>query len=305
MNYFSVVIPVYNRIKTIERCINSVLTQTFLDYEILVIDDGSSDGSLEYIKLLETKIASLRVFTTGGIQHPGAARNIGIEYSKGKYIAFLDSDDMWNSDKLYHCYDLLCTTHCTVIYHDATRVIEYNETGSFKLKQTKSRILSSSDPFDTLMNSGNCIAMSTAVVESSFLHQYKILFHIDDAYYAWEDYYFWISCSIQGAKFSKISSSLATIFEGSQSITSSKRNYDMLVRIILVFSSLNFWNSTNKFLPIWCYELFIIGNYLFPKGFFLFPHPRIFFRYPLRYLRCVIFLLKKHAQSLLRSSDSL
>lgn len=87
----SVIIPMYNCKKTIKQCVNSVLSQTYDSYEILLIDDGSVDGSYEYC-LKEFPMPCVKVFhkENGG---PSSARNLGIKKSNGKYLFFLDSDD--------------------------------------------------------------------------------------------------------------------------------------------------------------------------------------------------------------------
>ena len=92
----SVIIPTYNRKNIVENAIRSVCAQSFSDYEIIVIDDGSTDGTNEYLESLNLpiKIVSKQ---NGGVS---SARNIGIRNAKGKYIAFLDSDDSWLPDKL-------------------------------------------------------------------------------------------------------------------------------------------------------------------------------------------------------------
>lgn len=93
----SVIIPAYNRGNTIKRCIHSVLSQTYPVDEIIVVDDGSTDDTLE--KILEMDSNLVRVLRQ---KHKGAqaARNLGIREAKGDYIAFLDSDDEWMADKL-------------------------------------------------------------------------------------------------------------------------------------------------------------------------------------------------------------
>jgi len=94
----SVIIPTYNRANLLPRAINSVLNQTFRDFEIVVVDDGSTDNTRE---ILEPFIKSnqIRYFYQKN-KGPSAARNLGIKNSKGEYIAFLDSDDEWLPEKL-------------------------------------------------------------------------------------------------------------------------------------------------------------------------------------------------------------
>ena len=95
-NLISVIIPTYNRFTFLKNAIDSVLAQTFQEFELIVVDDGSTD---ETPKLISSYGNKLRVITQAN-QGPSAARNRGIEAAKGKWIAFLDSDDVWKLDKL-------------------------------------------------------------------------------------------------------------------------------------------------------------------------------------------------------------
>ncbi len=94
----TVVIPVYNRADTIGQALSSVLVQTFDDYEIIVVDDGSTDGSADVVQNLGSdKVRLIRCSENRGA---AAARNIGVAAAAGRYFAFLDSDDTWEPDKL-------------------------------------------------------------------------------------------------------------------------------------------------------------------------------------------------------------
>ncbi len=98
----SVVIPTYNRSYPTIAAIDSVLTQTYSNYEIIVVDDGSTDGSGELVQqFVSQKSGSSEIFYFHqSNQGPSVARNVGIAKSRGEYIAFLDSDDMWLPEKL-------------------------------------------------------------------------------------------------------------------------------------------------------------------------------------------------------------
>ncbi len=93
----SVIIPVYNGERTIIETINSVQKQTFSDFELIVINDGSTDGTLRLLN--EIKDSRLKVFSysNGGLSE---SRNRGITHAKGEFITFLDADDLWTDDKL-------------------------------------------------------------------------------------------------------------------------------------------------------------------------------------------------------------
>jgi len=94
---FSVVIPVFNRTSTLKTAIESVLAQTFRDFEIIVVDDGSCDSVKKCLKPYMGLIRYIRNDKNQGVSH---ARNTGIKSASGEYIAFLDSDDIWLPDKL-------------------------------------------------------------------------------------------------------------------------------------------------------------------------------------------------------------
>lgn len=88
----SVVIPVFNKEETVERCVRSALAQTYFDIEVIAVNDGSTDTSADILASIHDE--RLRIFTTvnGGVSR---ARNIGIEFAKSDLICFLDSDDFW------------------------------------------------------------------------------------------------------------------------------------------------------------------------------------------------------------------
>jgi glycosyltransferase involved in cell wall biosynthesis len=94
----SIIIPTYNRARLIRHTINSALAQTYQDYEIIVVDDGSTDDTLSVLSEFGNKIKAISQSHSGG---GGAkARNTGISVANGELIAFLDSDDLWLPTKL-------------------------------------------------------------------------------------------------------------------------------------------------------------------------------------------------------------
>lgn len=98
MKLVSVIIPTYNREHVITRAVDSVLAQTFQDFELLIVDDGSRDGTHERLTAYGNRITYLYQ-ENHGVSH---ARNTGIRASAGEFVAFLDSDDVWMPDKLEH-----------------------------------------------------------------------------------------------------------------------------------------------------------------------------------------------------------
>ena len=96
MELVSVIIPTYNRAAFLGEAIDSVLSQTYTQFELIVVDDGSTDATAELLRQYGGKISVLHTGHGG----PSAARNRGITAARGKYLAFLDSDDVWLPGKL-------------------------------------------------------------------------------------------------------------------------------------------------------------------------------------------------------------
>lgn len=99
---FSVIVPAFNSETFIEDCINSVLSQTETNFELLAVDDGSTDGTLPLLQNLSKKDARIKVFHQENLGHTGA-RNTGLSHASGEYIVFLDSDDLLEADVLLQC----------------------------------------------------------------------------------------------------------------------------------------------------------------------------------------------------------
>lgn len=97
MPFITVIIPTYNREKWLSFAIDSVLQQTYSDYELIIVDDGSNDATQN---ILDQYSSSIRVITLASNLGVSAARNIGIKNSDSRWVAFLDSDDRWLDQKL-------------------------------------------------------------------------------------------------------------------------------------------------------------------------------------------------------------
>ena len=95
----SVIIPVYNAENFIEQTIQSVLNQTIQDFEIIVLNDGSKDNSGAVIQALQKKDNRI-IYISKSNSGVSDTRNMGVENAKGKYLAFLDADDIWKQDNL-------------------------------------------------------------------------------------------------------------------------------------------------------------------------------------------------------------
>lgn len=126
---FTVVIPAYNAENTISRCLQSVLSQTYSPYEVIVVDDNSRDETRREVFLLESNFKAhgiiLRYIYLDKNTGPSEARNIGMRYSKGDYIAFLDADDIWIKNKLSVVSKFSCNNDFGIIFHGYGQIDDY------------------------------------------------------------------------------------------------------------------------------------------------------------------------------------
>ncbi|MFB2837628.1 glycosyltransferase [Floridanema evergladense] len=126
MVIISVVIPVYNGEKTIKETIDSVLKQTFTNFELIIINDGSIDRTLEIIYSIKDERLKVFSYPNAGL---AASRNRGIYLAKGQYISFIDADDLWTPDKLELQLKALEENSEAAVAYSWTDCI--NETGKF------------------------------------------------------------------------------------------------------------------------------------------------------------------------------
>lgn len=96
----SVVVPMYNRETTIERCLLSITNQTYKNLEIIVVDDGSLDNSITVAQMVAEKDSRIKLYALETNSGAAVARNFGIQQVQGEYLAFLDSDDAWRPQKI-------------------------------------------------------------------------------------------------------------------------------------------------------------------------------------------------------------
>lgn len=127
----SVILPVYNASATLDRCISGILEQSFCDFELVIVDDGSTDGSAGICRSYADRDSRIRVFSkdNGGVS---SARNFGLESARGKYVAFCDSDDIPGKDWLMSLYSASAGTGLTVCgysIHRQGQVTEKMTTG--------------------------------------------------------------------------------------------------------------------------------------------------------------------------------
>lgn len=117
----SVIVPVYNSQLYLKNCIDSILGQTYHDIEVICVDDGSTDNSLEILREYERQDKRFRVICKAHVDGTGAgaARNLGLSCAKGQQICFLDSDDFFEADMLEKAYGQLKRADADIVMWDA------------------------------------------------------------------------------------------------------------------------------------------------------------------------------------------
>jgi glycosyltransferase involved in cell wall biosynthesis len=187
----SVVIPTYNHAQFLKAALDSVVAQTFADWEAIVVNNYSEDNTEEIVAAFNDARIRLVNFRNHGII--AASRNHGIGLAGGEYVAFLDSDDTWYPEKLARCVEML-GSGCDAVCHGeywvkegcAPREVHYGperRTG-----------------YDSLLFDGNCLSTSAMVVRKAAL-QRAGGFDEDPAMVTAEDYELWLKLARNGCRF--------------------------------------------------------------------------------------------------------
>jgi len=113
----SIIVPVFNSAEYLEKCLDSILSQTLKEFEIILIDDGSTDTSLEIIKNYAKKYDNIR-YKTKTNEGQAIARNLGIEMATGKFICFVDSDDYIENTMLQKLYESAIKNNSDIVICD-------------------------------------------------------------------------------------------------------------------------------------------------------------------------------------------
>lgn len=194
--FFSVIIPTFNREVLIARALKSLSSQTYKNFEVIVVDDGSTDDTkfvCDNFKGHFNNFVYINLPNSGG---PAKPRNIGIEHSRGSWICFLDSDDYWLPNKLEVCFNNI-SSDVDILYHDLLLEGIRGKVSGKKL---------GAHPFKSLISNGNGIPLSSAVVRGSAIK--KIRFSEKKELASIEDFEFWLQLSLLTNKFKYLKNTL-------------------------------------------------------------------------------------------------
>lgn len=182
----SILIPAYGCERTIRETVRSALHQTYRSLEILIVDDASRDQTAKVMKELAEEDSRIRVFflsQNGGVAQ---ARNVLFQHVKGEYTAFLDSDDLWEPDKLEKQIALLEGKECDLVYSSYSFIdVDGKRIGHDK-------IVPEQCSYKALLKE-NYLLPSTVILRSSWLQGRSM-----DGSYSHEDYVFWLGLLQEG-----------------------------------------------------------------------------------------------------------
>lgn len=178
--FFSIIIPTYNRAGLIGLTINSILNQSYGNFEIIIVDDGSTDNTEEIIKKINhQKIIYLKQKNT----ERGAARNLGISYATGEYITFVDSDDLLYPDYFLNAFKHICEFSFPPFFHLAYEVRSANGKIIFKADNVPS------DETKFLVK-GNLLSCMGIFINKNIIDEFK--FNEDRDLAGSEDWELWM-----------------------------------------------------------------------------------------------------------------
>lgn len=187
MPLISVVIPVFNGQNTIKETVESVLCQTFQDYELIIINDGSTDSTVEVILSISDPRIKLFNYPNAGLS---ASRNRGVTHAKGEYISFIDADDLWTPDKLEKQLNKLQENPQAVLAYSWTDYI--NE--SSKFLYSGSHITANGNVYEKLLLTNFLENGSNPLIRRQVLTEVG---GFDESLSAAEDWDMWLKLAIR------------------------------------------------------------------------------------------------------------
>lgn len=256
----TIVTPSYNSKDYIVETIDSVLNQSYQNYEMLIIDDCSNDGSYEivsdYIKK-DNRFKVYRLESNSGC--PAVPRNFALKIAKGDYIAFLDSDDIWHKDKLEIQIKYMSQNNCFFSASEIKIFRNIDEINKAINSEINFNLLESEEIFHKKLIFKNIIPNSSVIIKRDLIN--KLRFNVDLRYKAIEDYHMWLRILEKGTKCCKLSSQLLFYRIAETSISKSK--FAMFKKHIMLYSEYKPYNKSlglRKYLYLLSYGYFSFLN---------------------------------------------
>jgi glycosyltransferase involved in cell wall biosynthesis len=194
----NVIVPTFNRAQELRQALDSLRHQTFREFSVIVVDDGSTDETRKVVDEFRRDL-NLEYLYQPNSGLPACARNYGLESSAAEIVAFLDSDDLWKPKKLELSVELI-DRGADVVFHDLVRFT--SRPRSILARRVKSRSLSEPS-FQSLLLRGNVIPNSSVVLRRRCIESVG-LFDESPEVKAWEDYDLWLRLASRGVDFRRL-----------------------------------------------------------------------------------------------------
>lgn len=241
MEKISIILPTYNRAHLLKRAINSVLNQTFKNWELLIIDDGSTDNTKNIINDFsnDNRIKYFYKENSGG---PAGPRNMGINEATGEYIAFLDSDDEWLSEKLEKQLSLFNNTNFNIGFVGCNvNIIE--KLNDNTLKSSDYKIKYNGNILQNILESNFILSCSNVLTKKNILIQNG---GFDTQLKYLDDWDMWIKISMSGYDFDFIKYPLFNYYIHETNITKNFNSYQIFLEKVTILNKYKYFSEDTK-----------------------------------------------------------
>lgn len=252
--FVSVVIPTYNRAEDLQRALQSVREQTYTNWEVIVVDNYSTDNTDDIVGMIEDPRVFLYKIRNNGVI--AVSRNLGIQKASGELIALLDSDDWWAKEKLERSVAAI-QSGADIVYHDLWMVTgrerKYRKVGSWPLMQPV---------YDALIMNGNPVINSSVVVRKKIIEKIGGISE-NPKLIAAEDFDCWLRIALVTDRFAFLPEVLGYYWHGTGNTSNYQRSVTNLSALTEMYIK-PYMDRYNKPMPAWFQYNY--GRALFKTG---------------------------------------
>lgn len=239
MTKVSVIVPVYNASMNVRKCVESIINQTFSDYEIILINDGSSDNSIDILREYENKYSFIKVIDKKN-EGVSKTRNLGISVAKSKYIMFVDNDDYIENDYIEKLYNSIVLNNSDCVY------------SGYKRENSKGQIIENKKIKSSNWSKYILQAPWAKIYKKSFLIKNNIKFL---SYKIGEDVFFTMKLISKNAKITFIDYVGYVWYYNDASVSNTiQRGLKKEVDIIYLLNKINEYSDKNEYTSYYFYK---------------------------------------------------
>lgn len=256
--FFSIILPTFNQANFLKNCLQTILKQTYKNWELIIIDNNSIDNTQKVIKTIKDNRIKLYKINNNGLL--SKSRNLGIKKSQAEWICFIDSDDKWFPNKLYETKKYINKYNGDLYYHD---LIFDNKRFFFQKKIYDKSNTIKKPILKYFSKKGNPIGQSSVVVKKNILKKINYISE-NKKKFSWEDFDTWIKVAKITDKFIRIPKVLGSIWIGPENISNLERQIINSINIKKYYYKIfnKFLSSKEKNKNLWWIEYpFILKDF--------------------------------------------